>query len=220
MTDALGMLPVGWQDGVRIRLGPGEALLGWFEPDLDQRLRYAHGLVVVTDRQVLAAEEGGLHWQAWPLEAGADLRVSDDGAAGTLELLGPDARLGHWRFTAGSGAGAQRLVQRLADLRARRSGKPPAPSAAVCPSCGEPMSPDEGRCPRCAAGPARPSLSALWRLVGFARPRAGMVIVGFALTLAGTTAGLVPPYLTMPLLDNVLIPHQNGRPVDFGLVYW
>ncbi|MGL4462189.1 MAG: ABC transporter ATP-binding protein, partial [Planctomycetia bacterium] len=33
--------------------------------------------------------------------------------------------------------------------------------------------------------------------------------LGFMLTLAATAAGLVPPYLTMPLLDDVLIPYQN-----------
>jgi ATP-binding cassette subfamily B protein len=28
----------------------------------------------------------------------------------------------------------------------------------------------------------------------------------------------VPPYLTMPLMDNVLIPFQNGKPIDWPLV--
>jgi ATP-binding cassette subfamily B protein len=32
--------------------------------------------------------------------------------------------------------------------------------------------------------------------------------LGFALTLAATVAGLVPPYLTKPLMDDVLVPHQ------------
>jgi ATP-binding cassette subfamily B protein len=27
-------------------------------------------------------------------------------------------------------------------------------------------------------------------------------------------ADLVPPYLTMPLMDDVLIPFQNGKPID------
>ena len=38
------------------------------------------------------------------------------------------------------------------------------------------------------------------------------------LTLASTAATLVPPYLTMPLMDNVLIPFQNGKPIDWPLV--
>jgi ATP-binding cassette subfamily B protein len=41
---------------------------------------------------------------------------------------------------------------------------------------------------------------------------------GFVLTLLGTAANLVPPYLTMPLMDNVLIPFQNGQKIDPDLV--
>lgn len=47
-----------------------------------------------------------------------------------------------------------------------------------------------------------------------------MIIVGFLLTLASTAAGLVPPYITIPFLNNVLIPRQNGLPVDFSVVPW
>ena len=36
--------------------------------------------------------------------------------------------------------------------------------------------------------------------------------------LASTAATLVPPYLTMPLMDKVLIPFQNGEPIDPGMV--
>jgi ATP-binding cassette subfamily B protein len=33
-----------------------------------------------------------------------------------------------------------------------------------------------------------------------------------------TAASLVPPYLTMPLMDDILIPFQNGKPIDYDLV--
>ncbi len=91
---------------------------------------------------------------------------------------------------------------------------------AVCPSCGAAIPAEDGRCAACASGPTRPSVAALYRLAAFARPRAPLIILGFVLTLASTAAGLVPPYLTMPLLDNVLIPYQEDRPADFGLVKW
>ncbi len=47
-----------------------------------------------------------------------------------------------------------------------------------------------------------------------------MIAVGFLLTVAGTAASLVPPYLTMPLIDEVLIPYSQGQPHDPTLVYW
>jgi ATP-binding cassette subfamily B protein len=44
--------------------------------------------------------------------------------------------------------------------------------------------------------------------------------MGFVLTLASTAATLVPPYLTMPLMDDVLIPYQNGKSIDPVTVSW
>jgi ATP-binding cassette subfamily B protein len=55
----------------------------------------------------------------------------------------------------------------------------------------------------------------LWR---FAKPYQGQLFLGFCLTLASTAATLVPPYLTMPLMDDVLIPFQNGQHIDTSLV--
>ena len=36
-----------------------------------------------------------------------------------------------------------------------------------------------------------------------------MILLGFGLTLAATIAGLLPPLLTMPLVDNILSPYQE-----------
>jgi ATP-binding cassette subfamily B protein len=47
-----------------------------------------------------------------------------------------------------------------------------------------------------------------------------MAILGIFLTLASTAAALVPPYLTMPLVDRVLIPKQAGEPIPFSQVLW
>jgi ATP-binding cassette subfamily B protein len=51
----------------------------------------------------------------------------------------------------------------------------------------------------------------LWR---FAKPYQWKLLTGFLLTLASTAATLVPPYLTIPLMDKVLIPFQNGHQID------
>ncbi|ADV63942.1 ABC transporter related protein [Isosphaera pallida ATCC 43644] len=53
-------------------------------------------------------------------------------------------------------------------------------------------------------------LGPLVRLARFARARGGLIGLGLVLTLASTIAGLVPPYLTMPLVDRVLVPRQSG----------
>jgi ATP-binding cassette subfamily B protein len=219
-------LPVGRHREVQSRLEPGETLVAWFAPDLDERLFYAEGLVLLTERRLLAhaldgrADSNGPHWQAWPLEPDMTLRCELHAGVGTLDLVTSSGRLAHWRYTPGQSTAAHALVQRLGALRSRQAGVAAAPLDTVCPSCGAAISAEDGRCAACAAAPVRPSVSALYRLVGFARPCAGMIALGFGLTLASTSAGLVPPYLTMPLLDRVLIPHQNGQPADFGRIPW
>src|SRR5262249_59891766 len=91
-----GQFPPEWQAAVARRLEPGEEALAWFEPDLDAALRYDRGLVVLTDRRLLAAEGRGERWQVWPLAVGISLRTLEQGSAGALEMVGPDSRLGRW----------------------------------------------------------------------------------------------------------------------------
>src|SRR5262245_11700910 len=196
-TDAWESLSAGWRRRVEGRLEPGEVLLAGFEPDLDRRLHFAPGLVLLTDRRVLAAEGPAPEvWSSWRLGPEVDLSAVDQGGAGTLEVLGPSGRLACWRYSAGRAGAAQRLVQRLAALRAGRDAE-----TSVCPSCGAVIRPEAGGCAGCSAGPAQAPVSALYRLAGVARARARLIVLGFALTLAGTVVALIPPYLTMPLLD-------------------
>jgi len=209
------------------QLEPGETVLAVFEPDLDERLFFARGLVVLTDRRLLALTPGAAGgngaapaWRSWPLDPNAELRSEERGPLGTLEWATPSERLVHFCYTPGRSQAAHRLVQRLAAWRSSQSGAAAPLAASVCPSCGAAVGPDGGRCPACAAGPTAPSASALFRLTRFARARARMIVLGFVLTLASTGASLIPPYLTMPLFDRVLVPHQNGQPADFGLVPW
>jgi ATP-binding cassette, subfamily B, bacterial len=45
-----------------------------------------------------------------------------------------------------------------------------------------------------------------------------MIAWGLVLTVAATAVGLVPPYLSMPLLDRVLVPLERGEEVPVSLV--
>ena len=216
--DPRGPLPAEWQGVVASRLAPGERLLAWFAPDLDARLHFCESLVVLTDRRVLHGEPGAgaaAGWAEWPLADGATLRTRDKRGIGTLELCDTRGRQAHWRYTLARGAAAQRLAGRLDALREGRADDPSAPERAPCPSCGAPAAPGQWSCPACAPGARVHSPATLFRLARFAKPRLVPILLGFALTLASTAAGLIPPYLTVPLLNDVLVPHQN-----FHLVKW
>ncbi|HEX7375684.1 MAG TPA: ABC transporter ATP-binding protein [Pirellulales bacterium] len=229
MPDGLSQLPKAWQREVRRQLEPGETVLAWFEPDLDTRLRFARGLVLVTDRRVLTAESGGNdaetpQWRSWPLESVTSLGAAPQAGVGTLELLTADERLAHWHYTLGRSSNADRLVQQFAAFRhsaltARDGGRSrEGTRKSCCPDCGAELPAESLDCPFCAAGKtARPARSLL-RLIRFAQPHARTVALGFTLALLGTAAGQVPPYLTMPLVDRVLIPFQTGEAVSFEVV--
>lgn len=61
------------------------------------------------------------------------------------------------------------------------------------------------------------SSRALLRLWRFAHPYRWRLLAGMILTLMSTAATLVAPYLSMPLMDEVLIPFQNGQPMNTEL---
>jgi hypothetical protein len=92
--------------------------------------------------------------------------------------------------------------------------EPPA-----CPSCGAALPAEGEDCPACTREQQAPTSTwVLLRLWRFARPYRKQLFTGFALTLASTAATLVPPYLTIPLMDKMLIPFQNGQQIDPMLV--
>jgi len=213
-------VPDRWRAEVDARLVAGERVLAWLIADLDGRMRFAEGLVVVTDRRVLGRAPDDAGWRDWPMAPDRHLDVRDHAGVVHVELFDGTARCAAWHSTLGHNVAAQRLVQRF---RAARS--PPAVGdvpqiqtlSSTCPVCGGALPPDDTGCPQCE--PERPpSPRTLFRLWRFAHPYRGRLAAGFLLTLASTAATLVPPYLTMPLMDRVLIPYGNGVPIDRGLV--
>jgi len=214
-------LPTRWTEKLAPRLAAGEKLQAWLELDLDARLQFANGLAAVTDRRLLTLAPGETEWQEWPLRAGLSLNHHDHAGVGALELVDENGRLGQWRYTLAHNLAALRVI---AEFELHRdslvSGQAvERPADDVCPKCKAPIPPGEDECPICnRETTVAPSTWTLFRLWRFARPYRWQLLTGFLLTLASTAAQLVPPYLTMPLMDEVLIPFQNGQPIDWTLV--
>ncbi|MDO9437655.1 MAG: ABC transporter transmembrane domain-containing protein [Hydrogenophaga sp.] len=161
--------------------------------------------------------------KAWPLASGMELRLSDHAGVGMLELCDAQGRVAVWRFTMAQHSRAARLVdqfQRLMAQREQATEQALDEPARTCPQCQASLPPDSEECPECApeAQAPPPSTWVLLRLWRFARPYRWTLLSGFLLTLASTAATLVPPYLTIPLMDRVLIPFQNGQAIDTTLV--
>jgi len=224
-----------WKSGVE--LAPSETILAACRFDLDGRLRFTDGWIALTDRRVIADEpasadgEAGGGPRSWPLDADTHLDVRMRAAVGRIELARHGRVVARWLFTAARAKGAHALEDAFdaqsAALRARaastgrggRAGrKLPAteqPAEERRPAAASARGDDDFPEPAGAA-----SWRALARVLSFARPHAGMAILGGVLSLASTSAALVPPYLTMPLVDQVLIPRQNGADIPFATVWW
>ena len=219
---AAGFLPDGWHDDVRKQLAPGENALTGVEVDLDAKLRFNKGVLVVTSRRLLARAPGESTWREWAFRPGLSLRHHDHAGVGHLELVDAQGLLASWRFTLGQNLHAIRVVDAFADqVKSVETGLPVVPPERhTCPSCKAPLEPDQEECPICAkVVHTPPSTWTLFRLWRFAMPYRGQLLLGFLLMLGSTAAHMIPPYLTMPLMDNVLIPYQNGQTIDNNLVY-
>ena len=222
-VDASGVLSGPWGAEMRALLAPDENVQAAFEVDLTPDLRFAPGLLVLTERRLLA-RAGDAPAQEWPLAPGMALRLLDHGGVGTVELHDTDRRLALWRFTLGRHPQALHLQQRL-DAQVRRLDSlqgaiaPEAQDVPRCAVCGTPLPPDSDECTACARQQApQTSTWVLLRLWRFARPYKKQLAAGFALTLASTAASLVPPYMTIPLMDDILIPYQSGQQIPTGMV--
>jgi ATP-binding cassette subfamily B protein len=153
----------------------------------------------------------------WAYRSGLTLHHYDHAGVGHLELHDADGLLQSWRFTLKQNLHAIRLVDQFqAQLESAISGKPLVQTFKnICPSCKAPLEPDQEECPVCTkVVHTPPSTWTLFRLWRFARPYRGQLSLGFLLMLLGTAASQVPPYLTIPLVDKVLIPFQNGQHIE------
>jgi ATP-binding cassette subfamily B protein len=221
-SDSLERLPSQWRRSIVETLNANESVIAVLELDLNERLHFAKGLVCLTNQGLIASKEGSASWVRWPFSEDLKLQLHDHAGVANLELLNQTGRLANWRFTLAQNPVANRLVQHFQVELAKSLGKysPELAEATqpLCPTCWVPLPLDQDECPACSSeNLTPPSTWTLLRLWRFAKPYKGQLFAGFALTLASTAATLVPPYLTMPLMDDILLPYQNGQAIDVNL---
>jgi len=172
-----------------------EELCAVFRPDLDENLHYAEQSVALTSRR-LCWQAGAGKWADVPLTPALALDRREYAGLGELRVTDGTRTVARFFHTL---AAAKEATQ-FFDAFEARQGKSHAQPRPVSPADEQ----DSVELPVSGKFP-------LLRLMRFARPHLGAVLVGLLLTLASTAAGLVPPYLTMPLVDRVLVPGQAGQ---------
>jgi ATP-binding cassette subfamily B protein len=203
-------------------LASGDNVLATLAVDLDEAMHFRPGELVLSER-ALFSRSAGQAWQRIDIGPAMVLGHHDHAGVGTLELRDGERLAARWRFTLGANVQALRLVKRFEQLQAARAAgeAPEGDDPTRCPTCRAPLPPDTDECPMCTREHTEPpSTWVLLRLWRFAHPYRFKLLTGFLLTLASTGATLVPPYLTIPLMDDVLIPFQNGQQIDTGYVLW
>jgi ATP-binding cassette, subfamily B, bacterial len=212
-----------WHQALQARLSDGEIVHAFLETNLDEQLNFSKHLILITNRRLIGLAWPALDFFEYPLGTGLSLRQLDHAGVGSLELFADETRLACWRYTMAHDPDATRFARQFEQVLAGVfSGQPIADAPPIlCPQCLTPLAPNRDECAYCdVESEAPPSSWVLLRLWRFAKPYQWQLLSGFLLMLASTAATLVPPYLTMPLMDEVLIPYQNGAPINTGMVTW
>ncbi len=217
---SLNSLPIDWNDELSSLLDNNESTLAYLKVDLNTQLQFADGIIVMTSRRLIAKMRGEGAWQEWFFREDLKLIQRDHAGIGFLELQDSHKRLAYWRYRLSDHSVINDFIESFNYQRDNftRNGTdfsspfivPEEKSNESAQSLLETFSSDE-------SAEETPSTWTLLRLWRFAKPYKGRLLLGFLLTLCSTAATLVPPYLTMPLMDNVLIPYQNGEPINAQL---
>lgn len=190
--------------------------------DLDDQARYGEGyLALAGDRLGVWRRDHG-DWQAtWmPLAEMRAVELEDGVGIGRLRILdGAGVRISV-RFTLRHAREIARLYRRL-DRQIAHEGAVEAAEEdrdkrrdkkIRCDTCGRVIPPWADVCPACLS-----KRKVLSRLLDFVKPYRWRALSGLALALLGTTAGLVRPYLTRPMLDRGL-GMAPGVQADYSLL--
>ena len=192
------------------------SILAWVELDLDAEMRFEKSLLCLIPTGLFWSD--GKRSEFWSIISGAHLSHGDHAGVGHLKLESESSLLRLWHFTLAVNPQVLRLQSSFRQLiKGDLAGKEPEASEydkQVCPVCLSPKPANSDSCPTCdPEEDAPPSTWTLFKLWRFARPYKKQLLLGFVLTLLSTGATLIPPYLTMPLMDHVLIPYEKGNPI-------
>ena len=193
-------------DHAQAHLSEGERVTASFQTDLDASLHFHRGLIALTDQRLLHAEQArgeAMSFRSWKLAEIDDLVLEELGATAAIHLIQGGTQVYEWRATSGCMREADAFLARFQERRqVHRRDVASLPPSADADQDDDDDSPVEFANLESKGSP-------LLRLFMFSRPWYRLMALGFVLTLASTAAALIAPWITMSLVDKVLIPLQS-----------
>ncbi len=214
-------------DSTNIPYEVGESPRATFTHDLDENLRYAKGTLVLTNRRLIhevsnagtapePQQSGRRPAESWLLTEDITCKARAYTGVGELELRSGDRPPARLHYTIGRHPEACAFVKRFEALAEQSAAGENAGDKELSPHESSVTVTPEGS----TDDATQTTMRSLVRLIRFVKPWTGLLFLSLFLSMACTVAGLIPPYITMPLIDKILIPHQNGAPIDESLVVW
>lgn len=219
--DLLEPITADLEGHLRRQLHRGDLLMVLLASDLDRDGRYAHEWLALIDERllVLRVNGGAPEVESVPLAQVRRVQTRTGVGSGTLVVELPDGATRELiRFSQGSyfkfSAVPQAVEAALAEPVAADGAEPEAPPVVPprvdhCPTCGRALRPGTRVCDHCIR-----KRETFWRLFSYVRPYKAKAVVGFALTLAVTGIGPLPPLLNAVLIDDVIAPVIAGYIVE------
>ncbi len=171
-------------DNQGVVLAPLERLRAVLQTDLDENMQLAGAILwLTTDRLLWRRAQGSLEEVA--VDSELAVRVSERPGAFEVAITSHGTPRATFRVSNGKHRDVHAFERAIRDTSSA------APLAKAS-----------------NAAPPRSTRRPLLRLLSMTLPHRGLLALGLLLTLASTAAGLVPAYVTMPLVDQVLVPSQ------------
>lgn len=171
--------------------------------DLNPDLHFHGGLIVLTNTRLLHVEPSktgdGQLFRGWKLTEVQDLTLEEMGPTAAIHLMQAGASEWHWRITAGHLREVEAFISRFKEQR----GSSVVESETTVDDDEDAFPADKEVAPKNSGQP-------LLRLLRFSSSWHKLMALGLGLTVASTGAGLIGPWLTMSLVDDVLIPLQSA----------
>jgi len=219
-TSRLRAIPEDVLIWLRTALQPGERVNACLLADIEPGGEFGENWTFLTSRRLLVLSPNGVPGAAdtvfeMPLEDIRGARVRDNVSSSELIVSGPERGRQVVRFSVASRAEASNLCLQLKEIaRQLREGgaldefvplQPTRRPMHRCSKCGRALRRHGEICQHCID---RRRL--ILRLFSYLGPYRLQVITGLALTFILTALQLVPPYLTMVLVDDVILKHDTA----------